>query len=57
MNNDIVSNIPCDPIQAALINSENYHDKEEWFPFLQEDGIGFSKLDASHWEKILRSKK
>ena len=50
MNNNINSNIPCDPIQAALlINRDNYHDQEEWFRFLQEDRIGFSKLDACQW--------
>ena len=48
MNNNITSNIPWDPIQAAIIDVGNYHDQEEWFWFLQ-DGIDFSKLDACHW--------
>ena len=46
MNTNIISNHPRDPIQAAFINLVNYHDQDEWFGFLQEDGIGFTKLDA-----------
>lgn len=49
MNTNITSKIPRDPIQAALIDVGNYHDQEEWFRLLQDDGIGFTKIDTYHW--------
>ena len=57
MNNNITSNPPRDPIQAGLTDAGNYYDQEKWFRLLQEDGIGFSKLDACHWGKKPNKKK
>ena len=51
------TNGPRDLIQAALIDSANYHDQEEWFRCLQEDGIGFSEIDVTHWGKNPKKKK
>ena len=49
MNTNPTNYVPHDPIQTALIDPGNYHDQENWFRLLQEDGIGFTKLDACHW--------
>ena len=45
------------PIQAAIIDSANYHDQEDWFRLLQEDGFGFSDVDVATWEKNPKKKK
>ena len=51
MNTNPTNYVPQDPIQTALIDPGNYHDQESWFRLLQEDGIGFTELDACNWGK------
>ena len=57
MNGNSTSNGTSDLIQAAILNSGNYYDQEDWFQFLQEDGIGFSEQDDSNWSKNLKKKR
>ena len=57
MNTNPTNYVPHDPIQNALIDPDNYHDQENWFRLLQEDGIGFTPLDASRWAKKPNKKK
>jgi len=57
MNNHSTINGPSDPIHDALCDDENYLNQEDWFRSLQDDGIGFTALDDSQWEKSPRKKK
>ena len=58
MNDNSTSNGPSsDLIQATILNNKNYYDQEDWFQFLQEDGIGFSEQDDSNWSKNLKKKR
>jgi len=57
MNNHSTINGPSDPIHDALCDDENYLNQEDWFRSLQDDGIGFTALDDSQWEKKSKEEK
>ena len=58
MNDNTTNNIGAlDPIQAALLDSANYLDHEDWFRLLQEDGTDFTEGDVAMWEKNPKKKK
>ena len=57
MNGSITAKGPGNLIQAAILNSENFYDRELWFKLQENDGIGFSEQDDSNWSKNPKKKK